>query len=317
MTDRDPDVSFLIAAYNAEATIARAIDSALAQRGVSVEIIVVDDRSLDRTAEIARSMSATNVQVISLARNGGPAAARNAGLGVARGRWVAILDADDTVLPERLATMIRRGEAADADIVVDNLEVAKEGASRQEAMFEPSFLARIGEIRLADFIASNVLFEATFSYGYMKPIFRRQFLADRGLRYDETLRIGEDYVFMASGMAEGARCAVEPTAGYIYHVRDGSISRVLERHHVEAMLSADRTFLREHALDNSARLAQARRTRSLERAAAFLSLVDHLKARAPLKALAAALRDPAALWHLRMPIAVRLRRLVPQLGTSG
>lgn len=50
-----PDVSFVIAAYNAEASIARAIDSALAQRGVSTEVVVVDDRSSDGTVELARA----------------------------------------------------------------------------------------------------------------------------------------------------------------------------------------------------------------------------------------------------------------------
>ncbi len=50
----------MIAAFNAEATIARAIESALAQRGVSVEVIVVDDCSSDRTAEVARVLSATS-----------------------------------------------------------------------------------------------------------------------------------------------------------------------------------------------------------------------------------------------------------------
>ena len=70
---------------------------------------------------------------------------------------------------------------------------------------------------------------------------------------------------------------VEPEAGYSYHVRTGSISRVLELHHVGAMLDADAIFLRDHTLDAAAKAAQARRTRSLQEAAAFLTLVQHLK----------------------------------------
>ena len=62
------------------------------------------------------------------------------------------------------------------------------------------------------------------------------------LRYDETLRIGEDYILLASALAKGGRCVVEPSVGYSYHVRAGSISRVLELHHVEAMLAADVDF---------------------------------------------------------------------------
>ncbi len=306
-----PTVSVLIAAWNAETTLADAIRSALAQQGeIDVEVIVVDDCSSDRTVSIAAGFATDRVRVLALTENHGPGAARNAGLAAARGEWVAVLDADDTMLPGRLAAMIARAEASSAAIVVDNLKVVREG-QMPEVMFDPTFFGRIGEIDLANFIASNILFEATFSYGYLKPVFRLSVLAEHQLRYNENLRIGEDYIFFASALARGAKCVVEPTAGYNYFIREGSISRVLELRHVEAMLAADRAFVRDHELDAAARTAQARRTRSLEQAASFLMLVDHIKAGAPLKAVAAALRDPAALRHLRMPIAARLRRLAP------
>ena len=305
-----PTVSVLIAAWNAETTLADAIRSALAQGEIDVEVIVVDDCSSDSTVSIAAGFPTDRVRVLALTENHGPGAARNAGLAAARGEWVAVLDADDTMLPGRLAAMIARAEASSAAIVVDNLKVVREGQT-PEVMFDPTFFGRIGEIDLANFIASNILFEATFSYGYLKPVFRRSFLPEHQLRYNENLRIGEDYIFFASALACGAKCVVEPTAGYNYFIREGSISRVLELRHVEAMLAADRAFVRDHELDAAARTAQARRTRSLEQAASFLMLVDHIKAGAPLKAVAAALRDPAALRHLRMPIAARLRRLAP------
>ncbi len=308
-----PDVSFVIAAYNAESSVARAIESALGQRDVSVEVVVVDDRSSDRTVEIARAFPPELVKVITLDQNRGPGGARNAGLEAARGRWIAVLDSDDTVHPQRLLRMITRAETHGARIAVDNLEVVRDGAGTREAMFEPSLLEAHPELTLADFIAANIMFESTFSFGYMKPIFERSFLEQHQLRYDETLRIGEDYIFLASAMAKGGRCVVEPGVGYAYHIREGSISRVLELRHVEAMLSADATFLEQHRLDPRAATAQTRRTRSLRQAASFLKLVQHLKARAPIHAAATALRDPAALRHLGMPIAARLRRLAATL----
>jgi succinoglycan biosynthesis protein ExoO len=306
-----PDVSFVIAAYNAEASIAHAIESALAQQDVSVEVIVVDDCSRDRTLEIVRSFPPAQVKLIALERNRGPGGARNAGLEHAAGRWVAVLDSDDTVHPGRLRRMIDRAEAAGAQIAVDNLEVVKAGAG--ETMFATELLEALPELGLADFIAANIMFEETFSFGYMKPIFDRLYLERHSLRYDETLRIGEDYILLASALAKGGSCVVEPIVGYAYHIREGSISRVLELHHVEAMLKADAAFMREHRLGAEAKAAQARRTRSLKQAASFLLFVQHLKARAPLKAVAAALRDPAALRHLKMPIAARLRRLASSL----
>jgi succinoglycan biosynthesis protein ExoO len=305
-----PDVSFLIAAYNAERSLARAIESALGQREVRAEVIVVDDCSSDRTADVARLFPEERVRLVRLEQNRGPGGARNAGLAVARGPWIAVLDADDTVHPDRLARMIARAESAGAEIAVDNLDVVSEMSGATKTMFAQKQLEKFPTLTLADFIGANLLFEETFSFGYMKPIFERQFLERHALRYPETLRIGEDYIFLASALAKGARCVVEPKPGYAYHIRTGSISRVLELRHVEAMLAADEAFLRENALDQAARAAQARRTRSLYRGAAFLALVQHIKDRAPLKAIGAALRSPSAVTHLGMPIAARLRRLI-------
>jgi succinoglycan biosynthesis protein ExoO len=304
-----PDVTFLLAAFNAEESIARAIESALAQRAVSVEVVVADDCSSDRTVDVARGFPEHLVRVVELDENRGPGGARNAGLAVATGRWVAMLDSDDTVHPGRLARMIRRAEEARAHIAVDNIDVVYDDTGIDEPMFAAEHLRALSEISLAELIGTSLLFESTFSYGYMKPVFERRFLGDAGLRYDETLRIGEDYVFLASALARGGRCVVEPSAGYRYHIRAGSISRVLELHHVQAMLRADAAFLRDHDLDAPALAAQARRTRSLRKGESYLSLVRHLKQRAPLKAAGVALGDPAALRHLRMPIAARLRRL--------
>lgn len=303
-----PDVSVVIAAFNAEATIARAIDSALRQQGVTVEVLVIDDCSTDGTLEIARSFAPEPVRVVALEKNRGPGGARNAGLEAARGCFVALLDADDTMHPQRLARMIGRAKERSAQIAVDNIEVVQEdGAST--LMFQHEMLENMPELSLACFIASNLMFEDSFSFGYMKPVFERAFIEKHGLRYDTGLRIGEDYIFLASALAEGGRCVVEPEALYAYHVRAGSISRVLELHHVEAMLEADEAFMQRYKLKGAALAAQARRTRSLERAASFLALVGHLKDRAALKALGTAWRDPAALRHLRMPIAARLSRL--------
>jgi succinoglycan biosynthesis protein ExoO len=312
-----PDVSFVIAAFNAQASLARAIRSALDQRDVTVEVVVVDDCSSDGTLDVARSFPGDAVRVVALEKNRGPGGARNAGLEAAEGRWIAVLDADDTVYPDRIGRMIRRGEKLETQIVVDNLEVVEETVDRHKTMFSTVLLESLCEIKLADFIAANLMFENTFSFGYMKPIFERRFLHQHGLRYDETLRIGEDYILFASALAKGGRCAVEPEVGYSYHVRTGSISRVLERGHVAVMLAADQVFVSAHQLDAAAAAAQVRRTRSLEEAAAFLALVQHLKDRAPLKAIGAALRDLSALRHLRMPIAARLRRVAKSFNARA
>jgi succinoglycan biosynthesis protein ExoO len=311
------DVTFIIAAFNSERTIVRAVESALAQDGVGVEVIVVDDCSGDATARAALDLASDRVRVIRLDDNRGPGGARNAGLDAARGRWIAVLDADDAVYPDRMARLIRRAEAAGADIAVDNLDVVDERTGSIYPMFAPARLTATPELTLEAFVAGNHLFEDTFSLGYMKPVVARDLLDRHALRYIEALRIGEDYVFLASALARGGRCVVEPLPGYAYHSHGGSISSVLELGHVEAMLRADEIFLRDHALDVAARAAQLGRTRSLRRAASYLSLVGHLKDHAPIRAAAAAIGNPAAVGLLRMPLSARWRRLTRNFRSQG
>jgi len=103
-------VSTIIPTYNNEATLAQAIDSALAQHVDGQEIIVVNDGSTDGTSSV---LDAYRERVTVLDRiNGGPAAARNAGVRASHGEYVAFLDADDIWMP----TMLERTVAAlDAD----------------------------------------------------------------------------------------------------------------------------------------------------------------------------------------------------------
>lgn len=307
--EQQPQATFIVAAFKAQDTIERAIDSALAQTGISVEVIVIDDCSPDDTAEIVDAYTDPRVRLIRLDKNRGPGGARNAGLAAARGDWIVILDSDDAVTPERTARMIARAKAAKAEIVVDNVDVVPlDGQMKQ--MFDEAQLAALETLTLPAFIGSNVLFQAEHNYGYMKPIFQRRFMEEHGLRFDESLPIGEDYLLLASALAKGGRCAVEPVAGYTYYIRSGSISRVLKLHQVDAMLAADAAFLRNHRLDAASMEAQSRRHRSIEDARSFIILVDQIKARSLSGAVKTAWRNPAAIRHLRMPIAVRLRRLM-------
>lgn len=97
-------VSTIIPVFNGAATIARAIDSALAQDFEGQEIIVVNDGSIDNTAEILARYN-NQFRVIHQ-KNGGVATARNVGAEIAGGKYLAFLDADDTWLPEKLSKVV-------------------------------------------------------------------------------------------------------------------------------------------------------------------------------------------------------------------
>lgn len=93
-------ISVVIPAYNAERTIRRAIESVLAQTRPADEIIVIDDGSLDATAQVVRQF-ADKVTLIEQP-NAGVSVARNVGIEAAAGDWIAFLDGDDEWLPEKL-----------------------------------------------------------------------------------------------------------------------------------------------------------------------------------------------------------------------
>ncbi|AWK90283.1 glycosyltransferase family 2 protein [Azospirillum thermophilum] len=102
----EPLVSIVIPAFNRAHTLRRAIASVLAQEIADWELIVVDDGSSDGSADIPLSYNDPRIRVLRHERNRGAAAARNTGVGAARGRYIAFLDSDDEWLPGKLATQL-------------------------------------------------------------------------------------------------------------------------------------------------------------------------------------------------------------------
>ncbi len=113
-------ISVIIPAYNVEKYIGACLDSVLAQEGVDLEIIVVDDESTDSTRDIIRRYARQHRCIKALyCRHGGPSAARNTALRHSTGEWLAMVDGDDMLAPGALKKMLHAANAADGiDIVV-------------------------------------------------------------------------------------------------------------------------------------------------------------------------------------------------------
>ena len=100
-----PKVSIVIPLYNKEKYIARAINSILAQTLSDCEIVVVDDGSTDKSADIVRSFDDSRIHLIQQA-NAGVSVARNKGIKESKAELVAFLDADDEWMPQFLQEMV-------------------------------------------------------------------------------------------------------------------------------------------------------------------------------------------------------------------
>ncbi|MFQ6550852.1 glycosyltransferase family 2 protein [Aestuariibius insulae] len=247
------DATLVIAAYNAEATLSRSIQSALAQTGIRPEIIIVDDASQDQTACKARTFP--GVQVDRLIRNGGPAAARNRALELATAEWIAILDADDTTRPDRLSNMIRLAKQTGADVVLGNfVPVTPDGSAVEGSAFLSETDVTDGTLlSLEDYVARNMVRHDAPSLGYLKPLFRKSFLDREGLQYDETLRNGEDCHLIFEALAKGAKVVVSMSPDYLYCVRPGSVSHRANPDHIQSLINADTRFLNKYQDSLSAR----------------------------------------------------------------
>ena len=108
-------VTTIIPAFNAERYILEAIESALSQSYSNHEVVVVNDGSTDGTQQIVDSFG-SRIRGIQQA-NSGPARSRNLGNSVAKGEWLAFLDADDTWHPQKLELQLDAAIQAGADIV--------------------------------------------------------------------------------------------------------------------------------------------------------------------------------------------------------
>lgn len=100
-------VSIIVAVYNGEKCINNCIDSILKQTFKNYEIVIVNDGSTDRTKEIIESFDSKNIKIIHLSKNCGVSYARNYGVDTALGEYIAILDADDLALPQRIEKQVK------------------------------------------------------------------------------------------------------------------------------------------------------------------------------------------------------------------
>jgi glycosyltransferase involved in cell wall biosynthesis len=241
-----PLVSVIVPVHNGAAYVEAAIASALSQQRCDLEVIVVDDASEDQTGEVVGECLRRDprLRLVSLAACGGPSVARNAGIAAAAGTWIAVLDADDLYLPQRVARLVAAGEASGADVVCDNLVMADEVTGRNLGpMFgEQELPARIDA---RTFVTGNLPNprRPRHGLGFLKPMLRAAFLARHELRYNESMSFAEDYEFLMRVLVTGAYCVTVAEAGYVYTVRQRSLAATHGAADLERLCSSDDLLL--------------------------------------------------------------------------
>jgi hypothetical protein len=157
----------------------------------------------------------------------------------------------------------------------------------------------------AEFINGNVNAQRSprVSYGFMKPLIRRSFLAGNRLRYHESPRYGEDYIFAIQCLLKGARWFITPDPLYRYRVRAGSLSVTASAADLNEIRVLDERCLREDpmvAADPALAHAFRRHKATIDRWYYYLRFTHAVKAKSFGEALQLLLGRPERFWHISM-----------------
>ena len=233
----NPVVTVVIPCYNAARWIGAAVESALRQSYLNVEVIVVDDGSTDDSAEIITSKY-PSVSLI-CTPNRGPSAARNQGLRAAHGDWIQFLDADDVLHPDKLRLSL--------DVYMPASDVEFVWAPHASAS-ESFCLDDISGCSRCDIRLSRNAFEAT--YAPSTAMFRTSFVKQVG-EWDERLKRWVDLEYHARIAAQQPVYTRLSEPLYFYRQHSGNRISNANRNHTNVEDALTSLTLAEKALASS------------------------------------------------------------------
>jgi glycosyltransferase involved in cell wall biosynthesis len=200
-------VSIVTPVFNGAQTIARAYESVVAQTFEDWEHIIIDDGSTDGTPEILEQIRSRDSRVITeRIANSGQSAALNTGAALARGEYVAFLDADDEFLPQHIASHVEYMERfPEIDALWGGAEVV--GATEDDLLI-PDIEQGSGYIHISKCILQGTIFVRRVVFGEFR------FSSDRAVWY-------QDYEFMKQ-VSTKYRTAEFPLQTYRYYRNHGT-----------------------------------------------------------------------------------------------
>lgn len=226
-------ISVIIPAYNSESTLESCVASVLNQTYRETEIIIVDDGSVDGTLMIGKRLSSAydNVRVESI-EHAGPSAARNTGLRLARGRYIAFVDSDDWIHPEYLATLHSLMLETGADISAVTYKIVVESSSLSLSN-NASVCKRLcplywkADVRVyspAEAVA-DLLYQKHLDSSQCCKLYRRELI--EGLFFSEDCRVYEDLFFVYQAFRRSKKIVWANKRMYCYHkTADGQMDSV-------------------------------------------------------------------------------------------
>ena len=243
-------ISIIIPVYNKSKIILDCLNSIVTQLLQDIEIICIDDGSTDGSAEIVERFAGNDRRIRIIRQpNFGAGAARNAGIKVARGEYIAFLDADDFYPSNDTLTRIyAAAKANNADICGGSFCI-KDGdklITRFCGEMSGNMFGKEGFINFRDY---------QFDYAYYRFIYRREFLAAHGLYFPDYRRY-QDLPFMLRAFDAAGRFYAVPDVTYCYRLNHRPVNWTTEKVldllcgiEDNLIFSAEKGYGRVHALN--------------------------------------------------------------------
>lgn len=226
-------VSIVIPAYNVEKYIGDCLDSVLAQKGVDMEIIVVNDGSTDSTVATVDAYASMHRIITAVSRpNGGPSAARNTALPYCRGEWIAMVDGDDIMAPGALRKMLDVAMRHDEVDIVFGRYIPFQGdwiSFPKSASSQPMFLSGREAAEMMLYQKKNTYRVNPSAWG---KLYRREFWHDTSFSED---LIYEDLQLMPRRCASTRRIAVIDDPVYGYRINADSLLHTFSEKRMDAI----------------------------------------------------------------------------------
>lgn len=210
-----PDISVIVPCYNAEKYLSVCLESLRAQKELQVEMIFINDGSTDATAAILDEFAAAEPRAnVIHVENGGVSAARNRGLDMARGSYIAFVDADDALEGGSLFALYQQAVHTGAQIVSANHTIFDEKTRTRIPVEIDAALHQPAEV-VREIIHMHRIFNNLWNKLYDASLFA-------GVRLDEQVKIGEDALLNLQLFYKARRIVHLSERTYVYRVHDAS-----------------------------------------------------------------------------------------------
>lgn len=236
---KTPLVSIIIPIYNSEAFLDKCIQSAINQSYKNIEIILVNDGSIDSSSDICKNYSATDNRIkIINKKNGGLVSARKAGVTESSGEYVLYIDADDWIELNLLENYIEQLVNHDADIIISSHIVNLEG--REDVLMNSIPAGVYRKPELESLVYPKMLNTGKFSqfgifsYSWGK-LYRKSILMPNQLNVDETVTIGEDALCLYPSILDSNTIVIIEKPYYHYRHRADSLTKTMRKIEISTM----------------------------------------------------------------------------------